>query len=72
MNYSSFEELIKSNPPALINYNGDNLERPKDGWIKTSTGFIGIGYHGNEGGDWHEEWKDNEAGKGFIPPGGYG
>ena len=60
MIYKNFEELDKSDPKQIINKTGNTLERPAEGWIDLGddTGFIGVGYHGNEGGYFADEWHE--------------
>jgi len=70
--YKNFKELTKENPDALMSKDGEYLEKPTGGWIEVENGFIGIGYHGNESGNWKEEWKQAKSGLGHIPSGGYG
>lgn len=72
MAYKTFKELVNDNPDAVKNSSGDYLERPDDGWIITTDGFIGIGYHGNEGGLFKEKWVRTDGGQGHIPTNGYG
>ena len=71
MKIKNFEKLIEIDPEAVFSKHGDHLHRPENGWIKTSSGFIGIGYHGNEGGYWSEDWEEGTK-SGFIPTNGYG
>ncbi len=69
--YNDFDELIEDDPEAVISKDG-YLERPDDGWIKCSYGFIGIGYRGNEGGEFKDVWSKSKKGLGHIPDTGYG
>jgi hypothetical protein len=69
--YKNFEELLKDNPEAVGSSDG-YLTRPDGGWREDGDiGFIGIGYHGNEGGYWDENWVKEKV-YGHIPTNGYG
>lgn len=73
--FKNFEELQLEDPPAVLCLGPspvDYLERPTGGWIKTSCGFIGIGYYGNEEGEFEHGWIAYKSGYGHIPPKGYG
>jgi len=72
----NFERLIELDPPALmsdgVNYSNGYLERPENGWMQCISGFIGIGYDGNQAESFDGKWFPAKAGLGHIPTNGYG
>lgn len=70
--FKQFEDLKTANPKWVVNRYGDTLERPSWGWVDACKEyFIGIGYHGNEGGYYEDQWEEDKIG-GHIPSSGYG
>lgn len=65
-------QLLKVTNPPAVSGGGEYLERPNNGWIIGEGSFTGVGYHGNETGDYDTPWKASAAGSGHIPSGGYG
>jgi hypothetical protein len=67
-------KMLKEMDPEAVTCSKtyEYLERPSDGWMLGEESFIGIGYHGNESGDYNQEWKPAKANLGHIPSKGYG